>query len=37
MVRWEELPYIISKLDNFRRSDKDPTKLSYQEGCNYLK
>ena len=35
-LRWEELPYIINKLNNLGLSDKELENLSYQEGCNLL-
>ena len=35
-LRWEELPYIINKLNNLGLSDKKLENLSYQEGCNLL-
>ena len=31
---WEELPYIINKLNTLRLSDKETRVLSYQEWCN---
>ena len=33
---WEELPYIINKLNNLGLSDGELKNLSYQERCNLL-
>ena len=35
-LRWEELPYIINKLNNLGLSDKELKNLSCQERCNLL-
>ena len=35
-LRWEELPYIIEKLNNLGLSDEELKNLSYQERCNLL-
>ena len=35
-LRWEELPYIINKLNNLGLSDKELKNLSSQERCNLL-
>ena len=35
-LRWEELPYIINKLNNLGLSEKELKNLSYQERCNLL-
>ena len=35
-LRWEEIPYIISKLNNPGLSGKEIKILSYQERCNLL-
>ena len=35
-LRWEELPYIINKLNNLGLSDEELKNLSYQERCNLL-
>ena len=35
-LRWEELPYIINKLNNLDINDKELKNLSYQEWCNLL-
>ena len=35
-LRWEELPYIINKLNNLGLSEEELKKLSYQESCNLL-
>ena len=35
-LRWEKLPYIINKLNNFGRCDEKLKTLSYQERCNLL-
>ena len=35
-LRWEELPYIINKLNNLGISDQELKNLSYQERCNLL-
>ena len=35
-LRWEELPYIINKLNNLGLSDEELKNLSYQEKCNRL-
>ena len=35
-LRWEELPYIINKLNNLGLSDEELKNLSYQESCNLL-
>ena len=35
-LRWEELPYIINKLNNLGLSDKELNNLSYQKRCNLL-
>ena len=35
-LRWEELPYIINKLNNLGLSDEELKDLSYQERCNLL-
>ena len=35
-LRWEELPYIINKLNNLGLSDEKLRNLSYQEQCNLL-
>ena len=35
-LRWEELPYITSKLNNPGLSDEKLKNLSYQERCNLL-
>ena len=35
-LRWEELPYIINKLNNLELRDEELKKLSYLEGCNLL-
>ena len=35
-LRWEELPYIINKLNNLGLSDEKLKNLSYQERCNLL-
>ena len=36
-LRWEELSYIINKLNNLGLSDEELKNLSYQERCNLLK
>ena len=33
-LRWEELPYIINKLNNLGLSDEELKNLSHQERCN---
>ena len=35
-LRWEELPYIINKLNNLGLSEEELKNLSYQERCNLL-
>ena len=35
-LRWEELPYIINKLNNLVLSEGELKSLSYQERCNLL-
>ena len=35
-LRWEELPYIINKLNNLGVSQEELKNLSYQEMCNLL-
>ena len=35
-LRWEELPYIINKLNNLDINDEELKNLSYQEWCNLL-
>ena len=35
-LRWEELPYIINKLNNLGLSEKELQNLSYQERCSLL-
>ena len=35
-LRWEELPYIINKLNNLGLSDEELKNLRYQEKCNLL-
>ena len=35
-LRWEELPYIINKLNNLGLSDEELRNLSYQERFNLL-
>ena len=35
-LRWEELPYIINKLNKLGHSDEELENLSYQEQCNLL-
>ena len=35
-LRWEELPYIINKLNKLGLNDEELQKLSYQERCNLL-
>ena len=35
-LRWEEVPYVINKLNNLRLSDEELKKLIYQERCNLL-
>ena len=35
-VRSEEIPHIISKLDNFELNEEELKDLSYQERCNIL-
>ena len=35
-LRWEEIPYIIRKLNNLYLSDEELKNLSYQERCNLL-
>ena len=35
-LRWEELPYIINKLNNLRLSEEELKNLSYQERCHLL-
>ena len=35
-LRWEELPYIIEKLNNLGLSYEELENLSYQEWCNLL-
>ena len=35
-LRWEELPYIIKKLNNHGLSDRELKNLSYQERCTLL-
>ena len=35
-LRWEELPYIINKLNNLGPSDEELKKLSFQEQCTLL-
>ena len=35
-LRWEELPYIINKLNNLGLSEKELKNLSYQERANLL-
>ena len=35
-LRWEELPYIINKLNNLGFSDEELKILSYQELCNLV-
>ena len=35
-LRWEELPYIINKLNNLGLSDEELENLSYKERCNLL-
>ena len=35
-LRWEELPYIINKLNNLGLSEEELKNLSYQESCNLL-
>ena len=35
-LRWEELPYIINKLNKLGLNDEELKKLSYQERCNLL-
>ena len=36
VLRWEEIPYVINKLNNLGLSDKELKNLSYQERCNLL-
>ena len=36
LLIWEELPYIINKLNNLGLSDKELKNLSSQERCNLL-
>ena len=36
-LRWEELPYIINKLNTLSLSDEKLTNVSYQERSNLLK
>ena len=33
-LRWEEIPYIINKLNYLERSDEELKNSTYQEGCN---
>ena len=35
-LRWEEVPYIINKLNNLDINDEELKNLSYQEWCNLL-
>ena len=35
-LRWEELPYIINRLNNLGLSDEELNNLSYQQRCNML-
>ena len=35
-LRWEELPYIINKLNNLDLNHEELKNLSYQEWCNLL-
>ena len=35
-LRWEELPYIINKLNNLGRSEEELKKLSSKDRCNLL-
>ena len=35
-LRWEDLPYIINKLNNLGLSEEELKNLSYQESCNLL-
>ena len=35
-LRWEELPYVINKLNNLDLSDKELINRSYQERYNLL-
>ena len=35
-LRWEELPYIINKLNNLGLSDEELKNLSYQDWCHLL-
>ena len=35
-LRWEELPYIIKKLNNHGLSDRELKNLSYPERCTLL-
>ena len=34
--KWDELPHIIKKLNNFGLSDEEIKNLSYQKRCNML-
>ena len=35
-LRWEELPYIINRLNNLGLSEEELKNMSYQERCNLL-
>ena len=35
-LRWEELPYIINKLNNLGLSEEEQRTLSYKDMCNLL-